>query len=121
MKEPLRWYQFRIRDLFIITAIAAVFCSIGASLDWVLALYYALNFVLSGLAGMAVARKRAGFAKGIYVGFPLAIAALTIIFMFNYCSWGINHRWLWYSIPEVIAIVGGVLGGYFLNSCSNIR
>ncbi|MGA2258197.1 MAG: hypothetical protein ABSG53_26315 [Thermoguttaceae bacterium] len=108
--EPeLRWYQFSLRSLLLVTLFMAVLCSLGVWANWSVAVVIAVG----GIAGGIVARSLLGFARGIVTG-----GLFSIVSGIAGLLWRTSFR----SIDEIIAtmqiaaivgsLIGGILGGY---------
>ena len=66
--EPeLRWYQFTLRSLMLLTLFVAVICSLGVCTHWLVSAVIAM-FALAGMAGRIVAGTRLGFVQGVVFG-----------------------------------------------------
>src|SRR5580692_10658171 len=64
--EPqLPWYQFSLRSLLLLTAFAAVVCSIGVYTHWLVSAVIGATVMIGGVAGKIVAGTRSGFVQGV--------------------------------------------------------
>jgi len=107
----LPWYQFSLRSLLLFTLFVAILCSIGVSLDWVVAGMLGVG----GVVGRITARKKARFSVGETPKTLLGVLVICVVgfcglLVFVYLSASGTEAWSMEVLAVVVALVGVILG-----------
>ena len=118
--EPeLRWYQFTLRSLMLLTLFVAVICSLGVCTHWLVSAVIAM-FALAGMAGRIVAGTRLGFVQGVVFGIQFLLAAVVIhLLLFPFLPFWVapwlrlllDEPWRLGVVLGIVVLIGGALGG----------
>jgi hypothetical protein len=119
-REPeLRWYQFSLRSLFLLTAFGAVLCSIGVRMHWLVSAAVG-TLAFAGVTGRIVAGTRLDFVQGVIFGALFLIAVVPLcgfLLLLTGLPWLLwpHGSWLLFVVLLVVGIavlVGGGVGGF---------
>jgi hypothetical protein len=116
MDRGLRWYQFGVGSLLLLTTCTAVLCSIGVHIHWTISVLLGFVVLIGGVTGRIVARTQAGFLQGAILAI-LAFVILSIdgfVMLIPFMPWFQDPTAsLWYFVPAswLAGLIGGTLGG----------
>ena len=111
--EPeLRWYQFSLRSLLLLTVAVAGLCSLGVCTDWSIAAVIGGGGVIGGI----IARTRSGLLLGVAygVGFSGMAAAAYVLTWFSgllSVPGSFGASWQVGAAVKTAAVIGSLVGG----------
>ena len=119
-KPKLRWFQFSLAALLLLTLFVAVLCSIAVCTHWFFSGLLAATVLIGGIAGRIVAGTSKGFLYGIvfgiellfwvgYVGsFLLALLLPENVFSLLLRSDALRPLFV---VLAIVVLIGGIAGG----------
>jgi hypothetical protein len=112
--EKSPWYQFSVRSLLLLTVFAAVLCTIGVHMHWLLSAFLATIVLVGGIAGRIVAGINRGFVWGVvgavYSFLFSLFVALLLIAVFPEVIFRASERFC-SAFYETAMLGGSVFGG----------
>ena len=126
-KPQLRWYQYRLRTLLILIAVAAVLCSAIKAATSVIPIelllagggFFALAAAVAAVPAALIGRRINRTFESVYLGVLWGLFAASLVVLYDFMASlsfaSQSPSWMYTASKAVIgAMAGGCFGGWFM-------